>query len=160
MRRGGGGTLVELAWVGGRLAASLLLIGIGAGCTSVRYAGVDLRPGASSPELQALAKSASRGDGDALFELGRRFETGDSVAVDFSRAILLYRRAIQPVGGARMAYVPGVGPTRSSVSVIDAGTVRRGSIEAMSRLHAIWATCRYQGDSGNAALCKAYGPIW
>lgn len=67
--------------------------------------------------LQALEKAAARGNPEACFQLGVRFETGDGVKPDAARARQLYEKAAK--GGSAMAlyrigrfYLNGIGVDR------------------------------------------------
>ncbi|HEX5537713.1 MAG TPA: hypothetical protein VFX27_11010, partial [Sphingobium sp.] len=68
-------------------------------CATSSYMGISMNPGEASPEVQALAQRAQRGDKQAQLDLGIRFEEGNGVPQDKARAVKLYRQATSDSGG-------------------------------------------------------------
>lgn len=118
--------------------AALLFVIATAGCAAPSsYAGIGLQPGAAPAEVQDLARRARAGDKLAQLHLAIRFEDGQGVERDPSRAIALYKRAAADTGGTQMMYVPsGRGGSVSAVPV-SKGPASPGLPEARARLNAL-----------------------
>ena len=115
-------------------AVSLLL----SACMNNTYMGIPLATGKGDLAIQELALRARGGDKQAQLDLGIRFETGDGVPVDFSRAKSLYRLAASDSGGAVWVYVPSVGNGTSGRTVlVENGRRQMGLREAKRRLEAL-----------------------
>ena len=124
------------------IAVAATICALGA-CSTGRYAGVDLRPGAAPPDLQRLAEWARAGDKRAQLDLGIRYETGDGVAVDPGRARSLYLAAASRTGGKIFVYSPPVGKNgRGQVIPLDGGPDSEGLPEAKTRLEQLGARDR------------------
>lgn len=111
-------------------AATLLATGA---CATDRFMGISMIPGEASPDVQALAQRARAGDKQAQRDLGIRFEEGNGVPQDVGRAIKLYRQAAKDSGGMQIIYIPSSRGVRAHP--VSAGPLRRGSMEAVQRLH-------------------------
>ena len=97
--------------------------------------GIDLRPDATSGELQSLAGKARAGDKLAQLELGIAFEEGRSVAHDCKRARKLYRLAAAATGGTTFVYLPPAHKGgRGTMVPINTGPRVAGLDEAKHRL--------------------------
>lgn len=112
----------------GLLLGSLLLL---AGCAHRQTASC----GNNSDPLAGLQCRAWSGEKLAQLELGRRFETGDGVAVDLKQAAHFYRVAAQDISGTTYVYSPPVGKRgRSMVLPLRTGIDQPGLAEAKYRL--------------------------
>ncbi len=102
------------------------------------YAGIDLQAvpaGKEAGEIQSLARRAQAGDKYAQLELGIRYEEGDGVERNLTRAKKLYKAAASDDGGKIWVYSPPVGNgTSGRVIPVDAGPKRYGLAEAKVRL--------------------------
>ena len=119
-----------------RLPFLLFLFAVSA-CSSTRYMGISLQPGAADSTLQHLAARAQAGDKQAQLDLGIRFEEGSGVVQSREHAMHLYRQAASDSGGTMWIYSPPVGdglPGR--VIPIDRRVSQRGLSEARCRLAA------------------------
>ena len=104
-------------------------------CATSSYMGRSMNPGDASPEVQALAQRAQRGDKQAQLDLGIRFEEGNGVPQDKARAVKLYRQATSDSGGTIWVYAPSPGngaPAR--VIPVNNGSRQAGLKEASNRL--------------------------
>jgi TPR repeat protein len=92
-----------------RLAAVVALASLPglAACVADAYAGIPLAPGAADAELRLLAMRARAGDEAARLELGSRFENGDGVPVDPTRACQIYLGPDPIRLGEAWIYSPG-----------------------------------------------------
>ncbi|WCM25843.1 SEL1-like repeat protein [Sphingomonas sp. QA11] len=121
----------------GLITASLPVCAIvgTSGCVSSEYAGISLRPGATSADIQALARRAQAGDKYAQLALGVRYEEGRGVPRDLAKAKILYARAASDSGGTLWVYSPAVGAaTKGRVIPVSSGPRRAGLDEAKLRL--------------------------
>jgi TPR repeat protein len=132
------GAKVHLRRSRGTALCLAMLFAIGtAGCAASSYAGIPLSPGATAPDLLDLARRARAGDKSAQLGLAVRFEEGQGIARDFSRAIVLYRRAGTDTGGLETIYLPsGRGAAVTAVPV-SKGPAEPGLPEARARLAAL-----------------------
>jgi hypothetical protein len=113
---------------------SVAICAVATACASSNYMGISLAPGAAPTDVQRLAAGAQAGDKHAQLELGERFEAGQGVPADRSRAIRLYRMAASDSGGTLWVYSPSPGggaPAR--VIAIDRGLEKSGLPEARDR---------------------------
>ncbi len=111
-----------------------LLLGA-AGCASNSYMGISLEPGQGDLALQELARAARAGDKQAQLDLGIRFETGDRVVQNYSRAISLYGRSARSSNGVLWVYLPPVGNgTVGRVLPIAQSAPQVGNLIAQDRL--------------------------
>ena len=123
-------------------AASLLALPLAlAACTApTHYAGIDLRPESRnasgvSPEVQALATRAQRGDKQAQLDLGIRYEEASGLPADPKRARQLYRMAAATTGGMIFVYQPPAKKGgRGGVVPVNLGPVVLGLEAAKVRL--------------------------
>lgn len=116
-----------------------LLLG---GCATDQYVGISLTSDGDDRVVQALAAKAQRGDKQAQYELGRRFD--DSPEPNgLKKAIKLYRQAASDSGGTMWVYTPSPGggaPAR--VIKIETGDRSHGLVEARARLASLQARKR------------------
>jgi hypothetical protein len=79
------------------ICALLLLCAplVAGACAATSYAGIPLAAGAADPELQALARRAQAGDGQAQLELGIRYEQGRGVPAQPALARSLYLSVVE-----------------------------------------------------------------
>lgn len=89
--------------------------------------------------MQALARSARKGDKQAQLALGERYERGDGVARDLALAARLYIDAASHVPGTQWIYGPPVnGRTAGTMIGVDGGVTVRGLPAARERLERLF----------------------
>ena len=117
------------------VAALMLLL---SACVSSSYMGIPLAVGKADPAIQELAVRAQGGDKQAQLDLGIRFEEGNGVPANLSRAKSLYRLAASDSGRAAWVYVPSPGNgAKAQVMSIDRGPRKLGLDEAKRRLETL-----------------------
>lgn len=116
------------------IAGALLAMASLGGCASVQPCPVG--------GLAALECSASRGFKPAQLELGKAYEAGAGVPVDYERAADLYRAAAASVSGTTYVYSPAVGKSPGRVIPIRTGMDQSGLAEAKYRLGLLYASGR------------------
>ncbi len=142
-------------------AASLLALPLAlVACTApTHYAGIDLRPenrnaSGVSPEVQALAAHAQRGDKQAQLDLGIRYEEGNGLPADPKRARKLYRLAAATTGGLIYVYqTPVKKGGRGGVVPVNLGPTVRGLAEAKVRSTAMKPLVRKKASQKDSR-CK------
>lgn len=70
----------------------------------------------------------------AQLALGKAYEAGDGVPIDYRKAASLYRSAAFPTSGTTYVYSPPVGRSRGRVIPIRTGVAQQGLAEAKFRL--------------------------
>lgn len=120
-----------------RISATLVLL-LSACVNNTSYMGIPLTAGKAAPVIRELAIRARRGDKQAQLELGIRFEEGNGLPVNFSRAKSLYRIAASDSGRGMWVYVPSPGNgAKAQIMPIDRGPKQSGHDEAKRRLSAL-----------------------
>jgi hypothetical protein len=106
-------------------------------CTApTHYAGIDLRAGAESAEVQALAQQAQGGSKEAQLALGIQYEEGNGLPLDVKRARKLYRMAAAATGGTIFVYVPASKKGgKGHLTPVNTGPRVEGLAEARARLN-------------------------
>jgi len=89
--------------------------------------------------LADLAWRAQAGDKHAQLELGIRFEEGNGVGQDLSKAKKLFRLAASDSGGPIWVYLPGVNGAAGNVMMLDDGPSEPGIKEAQLRFESLRA---------------------
>jgi hypothetical protein len=115
-------------------------------CASSSYMGIPLEAGAATPELQELALRARAGDKGAKIDLASKFERGEGVAVDFSKALKLYDAAAKSTGGSQMIFIPSKGGV--SATIVNTGPVTPGNPIARDKAEQIAALMSSGSRSG------------
>lgn len=116
------------------IAAAMLAMGTLTGCAGVQPCPIG--------GIAAIQCSASRGFKPAQLDLGKAYEAGVGVPVDYSRAADLYRAAAAFSSGTTYVYSPPVGKSAGRVIPIRTGSDQAGLAEAKYRLAQLYATGR------------------
>jgi hypothetical protein len=126
---------VNVRGVSGSVAASLAL---SACAVPTHYAGMDLRAGAASAEVQALAQRARSGDKQTQLDLGFDDEEGRGMSQDSKRAHTLFRMFATQDGEMIYVYVPATRKgDRGDVTPVNMELVVSGLAEARERLSSL-----------------------
>ena len=90
----------------------------------------------------ACASINISGDKQALFELGRRYETGNGVPIDLKRARRYYRAAANPTPNTIPVYSPPVGKSTGQVLFLNTGRGAPGLPAAKTALARVTAALK------------------